>query len=77
MAQKKELSYEEAIEQLEATITALEDGEVPLKDLVVKFEEGSKLLKLCREHLKDAELKIEKLNTESGELEAFSEETDD
>ena len=77
MAQKKQLTYEEAIEQLEATVAALEDGEVPLKDLVTKFEEGSKLLKVCQEYLKDAGLKIEKLNLETGELENFSEESND
>jgi Exonuclease VII small subunit len=77
MAQKKQLTYEEAIEQLEATVAALEDGEVPLKDLVTKFEEGSKLLKVCQEYLKDAELKIEKLNLETGELENFPEESND
>lgn len=77
MAQKKQLTYEEAIEQLEATVAALEDGEVPLKDLVTKFEEGSKLLKVCQEYLKDAGLKIEKLNLETGELENFPEESKD
>lgn len=77
MAQKKQLTYEEAIEQLEATVAALEDGEVPLKDLVTKFEEGSKLLKVCQEYLKDAGLKIEKLNLETGELENFPEESND
>ena len=77
MAQKKQLTYEEAIEQLEATVAALEDGEVPLKDLVTKFEEGSKLLKVCQEYLKDAGLKIEKLDLETGELENFPEESND
>ena len=76
MASNKHLSYEEAVEQLESMIDALEDGEVPLKDLVTKFEEGSKLLKLCRDHLKEAELKIEQLNTETGELDDISEESD-
>jgi exodeoxyribonuclease VII small subunit len=34
---------------------------VPLAELLAKFEEGNKLLKLCEARLKDAELKIEQL----------------
>ncbi|MCC6416252.1 MAG: exodeoxyribonuclease VII small subunit, partial [Opitutaceae bacterium] len=40
---------------------AMEAGDVPLADLLAKFEEGSKLLKVCETRLKDAELKIEQL----------------
>jgi len=39
----------------------MESGEVPLAELLAKFEEGNKLLKLCEARLKDAELKIEQL----------------
>ena len=40
---------------------AMEQGETPLADLLAKYEEGSKLLKVCEARLKEAELKIEKL----------------
>ncbi len=39
----------------------MESGEVPLAELLAKFEEGNKLLKLCEARLKEAELKIEQL----------------
>jgi exodeoxyribonuclease VII small subunit len=39
----------------------MEQGEVPLAELLARYEEGSKLLKVCEVRLKDAELKIEKL----------------
>jgi exodeoxyribonuclease VII small subunit len=39
----------------------MESGDVPLAELLAKFEEGNKLLKLCEARLKDAELKIEQL----------------
>lgn len=71
MPEKKKLAYEEAIDRLEGLIDALESGEIPLADLVSKFEEGSKLLKVCREELKEAELKIETLNKETDRLEPF------
>ncbi|MDA9317415.1 exodeoxyribonuclease VII small subunit [bacterium] len=71
---KKEVSFEDSIERLEGLIQAMENGDIPLSDLVTKFEEGSKLLKNCQEQLKEAELKIEKLNLKTGELESFKDE---
>jgi exodeoxyribonuclease VII small subunit len=46
---------------------------VPLQDLITKFEEGSQLLKVCQGKLREAELKIEKLNLKSGDLEPIEE----
>lgn len=57
--------FEEALEQLEALVAAMEDGAIPLSDLVAKYEEGTRLLKLCQNRLKDAELKIELIKNES------------
>ncbi|MBL9215168.1 MAG: exodeoxyribonuclease VII small subunit [Opitutaceae bacterium] len=39
----------------------MEQGEVPLAELLAKYEEGTKLLKVCEGRLKEAELKIEML----------------
>ena len=55
------LSFEGALAKLEAIVDSMEQGEVPLAELLAKYEEGSKLLKACESRLKDAELKIEKL----------------
>ena len=55
------LSFEAALGQLEAIVESMESGEVPLAELLAKFEEGTKLLKVCEARLKDAELKIEQL----------------
>ena len=55
------LSFEAALGQLEAIVESMESGEVPLAELLAKFEEGTKLLKVCESRLKDAELKIEQL----------------
>ena len=40
----------------------MEDGSIPLAELVAQFEEGAKLLKVCQKELKQAELKIQKLD---------------
>ena len=76
-AKPKDLTFEESVERLEALIEAMEHGDTPLADLVAKFEEGSKLLKTCQAQLKEAELKIEKLNLKTGQLEAFDDEGGD
>jgi exodeoxyribonuclease VII small subunit len=55
------LSFEAALAQLESIVESMESGEVPLAELLAKFEKGNKLLKLCEARLKDAELKIELL----------------
>ncbi len=55
------LSFEAALAKLEGIVDSMESGEVPLAELLAKYEEGSKLLKLCEGRLKEAELKIEKL----------------
>jgi exodeoxyribonuclease VII small subunit len=55
------LSFEAALTRLEAIVDSMEQGEVPLAELLAKYEEGSKLLKVCESRLKDAELKIEQL----------------
>jgi exodeoxyribonuclease VII small subunit len=54
-------SFEEALSRLEAIVESMESGDVPLADLLAKFDEGNKLLKMCETRLKEAELKIELL----------------
>jgi len=52
----------------------MEEGQIPLEELVNKFEEGQTLLKNCTIRLKCAELKIEKLKTNTEDtLEPFNE----
>jgi exodeoxyribonuclease VII small subunit len=69
------LTFEDALERLESILESMESGNTPLADLVAKFEEGSTLLKVCQEKLKEAELKIEKLNINTGEVEAFEDDS--
>ena len=55
------LTFEAALAKLEAIVESMESGQIPLAELLDKFEEGSKLLRVCETRLKDAELKIEQL----------------
>lgn len=60
-AKDAKLSFESALTKLESIVESMESGDVPLAELLAKFEEGNRLLKVCETRLKDAELKIEQL----------------
>lgn len=64
----KELEFEEAQARLEAIVEAMEAGDIPLSELVAKYEEGSKLLSICQHKLKDAELRISKIREDQQKL---------
>lgn len=65
------LTYEAAYARLETLVDSLESGKVSLADMVAKFEEGHQLLKICQDHLRAAELKIEKLKLDDAGQPAF------
>ncbi len=66
------LTFEAALERLEAIVESMESGQVPLAELMAKFEEGNALLKVCEGRLKEAELKIEQLAKQKNEFVAFA-----
>jgi exodeoxyribonuclease VII small subunit len=70
-AKETKLSFETALGKLESIVESMESGDVPLAELLAKFEEGNKLLKLCELRLKDAELKIEQLKKQKDSTVAF------
>lgn len=58
------ISFENAVAELEIIIKKLEEGKLPLEDAVKAFERGNLLKKICEEKLKDAQLKIEMLSSD-------------
>ena len=54
-----EISFEDAIANLEAIVEAMEHDHLPLEDLVAHYEQGSKLLDRCESILKSARNRIE------------------
>ena len=53
--------FEEALKKLEGIVEAMESDDLPLETLLAKYEEGSKLVKICQGKLAEAELKIQQL----------------
>ncbi len=58
-------SFEEAFEQLEAAIAALQDGKLPLDQSLQYYQEGMKLAQHCNELLQKAELSVQQLGVDS------------
>jgi exodeoxyribonuclease VII small subunit len=68
MGKKKEDqgTFEYSYKRLEEILEKLENqqDENSLEDVLNYYQEGLKLLKICRQKLSEAELKIEKINAE-------------
>ena len=79
-AKADSLPFEDALKKLETIVSAMEGEDLPLEALLAKYEEGTRLAKICQEKLADAELKIQQLEkTAAGEMKlkplALSEES--
>lgn len=54
----QDLSFEEALDQLEELVARLEEGRLPLADAVEHYERGMALASYCGDLLDSAELRI-------------------
>ena len=59
---KAELPFEAALQKLEAFVEAMESEDLPLENLIKRYEEGVKLAQNCQAKLAEAELKISQLD---------------
>ena len=53
-----EMTFEQAMSELERIVTQLERGDVPLEDSISLYEKGAELKKRCETKLKEAEQKV-------------------
>ncbi len=51
--------FEEALAQVETLVARMENERLPLDDLIAAYDEGTSLLKICRERLDEAERRVE------------------
>ena len=59
----KNLSFEEALKELEEIVNSLERGDVSLEDAIQAYETGSMLKNQCEKRLKEAKMKVEKIQS--------------
>jgi exodeoxyribonuclease VII small subunit len=57
----EELSYEQALQELEELVNTLETGENDLQTTLLYFERGQSLASYCISLLDNAELKVEQV----------------
>ncbi|MDO4298056.1 MAG: exodeoxyribonuclease VII small subunit [Lachnospiraceae bacterium] len=62
----EEMTLEEAFEQLDSVVEALESREISLEDSFRKYQEGMNLLKLCNDKIDQVEKKILVMNGDGG-----------
>jgi exodeoxyribonuclease VII small subunit len=53
------LHFEGALDRLEEIVEQMESGKMMLEELIVRYEEGMKLVKICQDRLASAEQRIE------------------
>ena len=70
----EELSYEEALAELEGTVELLEGEQSQLQDAIILFERGQALAARCSELLEAAELKVKQVAGD--DVEGFEEESE-
>lgn len=63
-----EITFEEALKNLEEIVKQLEEGAVSLDDSLKKFEEGVQLARVCRARLEQYQARVELLLEEDGNL---------
>lgn len=66
-SEQEELSFEEALHELEQIVAQLEAGDLPLENSLALFERGQKLALYSQKLLEMAQLRVEYL-TEDGEI---------
>lgn len=66
------VTFEEAIREIETIVQKLEQGDVPLEKAIEYFQEGIKLSQICKEKLTKVEKQMTTILNEQGEQTPFT-----
>ncbi|MHA3841622.1 exodeoxyribonuclease VII small subunit [Sphingomonas aestuarii] len=61
-----ELSFEDALKELETIVARLESGDAPLQQAIDLYERGDALRRQCAARLDAAQARIEAIRTDAG-----------
>ncbi len=64
----EQLKFETALQQLEDIVRALEGEGLTLEDALTHYQEGIRLVRLCRQRLQEVEGKLQALLVQEGEV---------
>lgn len=59
--QKKEINYEQALEELESIASKMEKGEFEMDELIVNLKKAQELIKLCKDKLQKTDVEIQNI----------------
>jgi len=62
MTETVDLSFEDALKQLEKIVSELESGQAPLEKSLELYQRGAELKALCEARLEAARLQVEKIS---------------
>jgi exodeoxyribonuclease VII small subunit len=65
---KKSVDFEKTLQELEALVERLEQGDLPLEESLRQFERGIALTRVCQTALREAEQRVEILTSQGGQL---------
>ncbi|EPD53637.1 exodeoxyribonuclease VII small subunit [Paenisporosarcina sp. FSL H8-0542] len=68
---KTNVSFDQAIQQLEEIVRQLEQGDVPLEDAISLYKKGMEMSTVCHEKLHNAEKQLISIMDDSGEKVPF------
>ncbi|WP_010530943.1 exodeoxyribonuclease VII small subunit [Lentibacillus jeotgali] len=71
MEGENNLSFEEAMLELEKIVEKLEKGDVPLEKAISYYQDGMKLSKVCGDKLTNVQEQMTKIMNEQGQFETF------
>ena len=61
----EELSFEQALQELETIVRNLESGQVALDDAIGAYERGAKLKQHCAHKLKEAQTRVQSITLDA------------
>ena len=65
---KLEMPFEECLERLKSLVDDMESGRLGLDEMIDRYGQGVKLVRMCEKRLQDAEGRIHELMEKNGEL---------
>ena len=73
MTETTDISFEDALKQLEKIVSELESGSAPLEKSLELYQRGAELKALCEARLEAARLQVEKISlNKSGAVESVA-----
>jgi exodeoxyribonuclease VII small subunit len=58
---KKQISYNEALEELEEILEDIQDQKVDVDNLAAKVKQARELINICEQRIKKAEMEVERI----------------